>query len=330
MKAIKKAANLCTLALLALAAEASSAGASELYLLGGAMQSSDPTETSYSWQLEYRQDILKHLGGGISYLNEGHIQDHHRDGYTAQLWARTELMDYRLTLAAAAGPYFYLDTAKSSAPNSFTDDHGWKGMISVAAAYHMENDLILELRSNWVKGGSGFDSASILAGVGYHFEPDLEPLKGAAAAHDQELKNEVTLFMGQTIVNSFDAQRSFAAALEYRRWLSRHFDWTFSGLYEGDNRLVRRDGVMSQLWVTQPLLENALAVGAGVGAYVNISHYDSPFNGWNSDKIVSGIVTLSGSYRFAPHFALRASWNRIVTSYDSDTDVILFGLGYRF
>ena len=43
-----------------------------------------------------------------------------------------------------------------------------------------------------------------------------------------------------------------------------------------------------------------------------------------------GIVTLTTSYRFHPHWGVRASWNRIVTNYNRDTDVILGGIGYRF
>jgi len=330
MRPLKRAALCCALTALAIAAAASPARASEIYGLGGAVRSSSPTDLSYSWQLEYRQDLLKHLAAGVSYLNEGHFKGHHRDGYTAQFWTRAELLDYRLTVAGGVGPYFFLDTTSASSPGGFTDDHGWKAMMSAAATWHMENNLLLELRSNWVKGPSGFDSVSALAGIGYHFEPNLEPLDAKAARSERKLPNEITLLMGRTIVNSFDSQQSIAAAVEYRRYLSRHIDWTVSGLYEGDNRLVRRDGVMTQLWVTQDLLDDALSVGAGAGAYFNLSRYHNAFQGPGADRFLSGILALTGSYRLTPHWAVRATWNRVVTSYERDTDVILGGVGYRF
>jgi hypothetical protein len=50
----------------------------------------------------------------------------------------------------------------------------------------------------------------------------------------------------------------------------------------------------------------------------------------NKDNIISGIATMSGSYRLDPHWSLRISWNRIITNYDRDTDVIMGGIGYRF
>jgi hypothetical protein len=326
---MKQAGFICAIAALVLVTAVPESSASEIYGLGGLVNSSDPSDTSYSWQLEYRQDLIKHLAAGVSYLNEGHFKGHHRDGYTAQLWTRAELLDYRLTLAAGVGPYFFLDTTSSSSPEGFTDDHGWKAMISAAATWHLENNLLLELRSNWVKGPSGFNSVSALAGIGYHFEPALESIDKKAAP-EKKLPNEVTLFLGRTIVNSFDSQQSIAAALEYRRHLSRHLDWTFAGLYEGDNRLVRRDGVMTQLWATQELLDDTLSVGAGAGAYFNLSHYHNPFQGPGSDRFLSGIIALTGSYRFTQHWAVRATWNRVITSYERDTDVILGGIGYRF
>ena len=330
MKPPRKATLLGAVATLVLAATAPSAGASEIYGLGGVVHSDKPSDTSYSWQLEYRQDLLKHLAAGISYLNEGHFKGHHRDGYTAQLWTRAELLDYRLTVAAGVGPYFFLDTTSSSSPEGYTDDHGWKAMMSAAATWHLENNVLLELRTNWVKGPAGFDTVSALAGIGYHFEPSLETLDRSKATSEQKFANELTLLAGQTIVNSFDSQKSLAAAIEYRRRLSRHLDWTVTGLYEGDSRLVRRDGIMTQLWVTQELLDDILSVGAGAGAYFNLSNYHNPANIPGADRVLSGIISLTGSYRFTPRWSLRATWNRVVTSNERDTDVILGGIGYRF
>ena len=330
MKQLRHAALLGALTALTLASAATPAPASEIYGLGGAVQSTSPSDLSYSWQLEFRQDLLKHLAAGVSYLNEGHFKGHHRDGYTAQFWTRADLLDYRLTVAAGVGPYFFLDTTSSSSPGGFSDNHGWKAMMSAAATWHLENNLLLELRSNWVKGPSGFDTVSALAGIGYHFEPALESLNTKEPTAERKMPNEVTLFLGRTIVNSFDSQQSLAAGVEYRRRLSRHVDWTLTGLYEGDNRLVRRDGALTQLWVTQELLDDTLSVGAGAGAYFNLSRYHNPFQGQGADQFLSGIIALTGSYRFAPHWAVRATWNRVVTSYERDTDVIVGGLGYRF
>ncbi|NLO91810.1 MAG: hypothetical protein GX410_07460 [Elusimicrobia bacterium] len=44
----------------------------------------------------------------------------------------------------------------------------------------------------------------------------------------------------------------------------------------------------------------------------------------------SGIMTMSASYRITPRVALRANWNRTITNYNRDTDVMTGGLAYRF
>jgi hypothetical protein len=325
MRPLLRTTSICLVALALVAALASVAPAADLYVLGGAIKSLGPSDNTYSWQLEYRQDLLQHLAMGVSYLNEGHITRHHRDGYTTQLWGRTELADYRLTLAAGVGPYLFLDTENKPTLAGYSNLHGVKGMLSLAAAWHTTKDFTFELRSNFVTFGPSFDTASVLAGVGYHFDPDLKPVSVKAV---QEPKNEITLLAGQTIVNSYNSQHasSTAAEIEYRRMLLRHLDVTLSYLYEGDNRLVRRDGIIAQLWATQPLVEGMFAVAAGIGPYFDVGDY----HGLTGSKTVSGMLTLTGSYRFAPHWAARLSWNRLITTYDRDTDVIVGGIGYRF
>ncbi|HJV64811.1 MAG TPA: hypothetical protein VJ550_03660 [Geomonas sp.] len=326
MTTFRHTAILPAIAALMVALSASTAIASDLFALGGGMKASDPSDSSYSWQLEYRQDLHKHLAAGFSYLNEGHVDGQRRDGYTAQMWLRTELLSERLTLAAAAGPYFYLNTVRAVNAKGFTNDHGLKGMFSLAAAWHLQNDVVLELRSNWITSGRSFDTTSVLAGIGYHFDPNLEPVKGKEFEYDP--KNEITAFLGQSIVNSFDSETAMAGELEYRHRFLRHLDWTIGNIYEGNDQLLRRDGLVSQVWANQDLWEGLLGVGIGVGPYLLLSHYHNAIS--DDDQRVAVMVTLSGSYRIAPHWALRLSWNRLVTGNDYDSDLILGGLGYRF
>ena len=76
-------------------------------------------------------------------------------------------------------------------------------------------------------------------------------------------------------------------------------------------------------------MDGALTLGAGIGVYIAIDTHDVPEP--DTKKDVAGLITMSASYRlgFAP-VSLRASWNRTVTSYDRDTDVIMGGLGWYF
>ena len=50
----------------------------------------------------------------------------------------------------------------------------------------------------------------------------------------------------------------------------------------------------------------------------------------SGDGILSGLVSISASYRFTQHWSARVTWNRVVTRYSRDTDVLLGGIGYWF
>jgi len=68
--------------------------AQEFSLLAGPLVSKD--EDTYSWQATYREGLGRHAAWSFSWLNEGHIPNHHRDGQLAQLWGRLPLSENRL------------------------------------------------------------------------------------------------------------------------------------------------------------------------------------------------------------------------------------------
>jgi len=47
------------------------------------------------------------------------------------------------------------------------------------------------------------------------------------------------------------------------------------------------------------------------------------------DKITA-LLTMSASYNISEHWLMRASWDRVLTGYDKDSDIFLAGAGYRF
>ncbi len=78
-----------------------------------------------------------------------------------------------------------------------------------------------------------------------------------------------------------------------------------------DERLIRHNGITTQLWAVRAFLDDRLALGVGGGAYFSLSHYNDLINGKSTSRFFSGIYTLTGSYRFDPHWDLRTSWSRI-------------------
>lgn len=310
-------------------AAAFGADAQELLLLGGGTHDSSVSASTYGWAVEYSQGLGEHAYVTLAWLNEGHIQDHHRDGPVAQIWGRVNLLDRRLSLALGIGPYSYFDTAQAEQGASYANDHGWGVIYSAGLTWYAGGRWLFNLRANRIETQTHVDTTMVLLGAGYQLDAPSTPGPRATAPQisRKTTQNEVALFAGQTILNSYESENSTAAAVEYRRGLGRYVDWTVGWLHEGGNHIIRREGVTTQLWLVRPFFDERLTLGAGAGAYFVVSQEN---NGGSDDDRVSGIVTLTGSYRFDPHWFARFSFSRIVTRYDRDTDVLLLGGGYRF
>jgi hypothetical protein len=309
---------------------ASPAWAGEILELNGMVLDSSSNDSSYSWQLEYREGLNEHFEASFTYLNEGHLPGHHRDGHGVQLWARDYLFDRRLSIAAGVGPYLYYDTTPGRA-NTEVDRHGLAVLSSLAATWHFDNRLLLQLRINGVATANSIDTVSALLGLGYQLDP---PRSGGPAPEPLQqsrttAKNEITLFLGLTDVFNNGSSHSAAAAIEYRRALLRYLEWSAAVLYEGESDLIRRRGVATQLWAVKSFLNDDLSLGVGAGPYLA---FDSLAGGGRSGKelFVLPIITMTAGYRFHPQWGARVSWNRIITSYDRDSDVWLGGISYIF
>jgi hypothetical protein len=308
------------------------ARAQEFYLLGGEALQLGTDDDTYSWQLEYLEGVGEHLAASLSYLNEGHLPGHHRDGLATQVWLRNNILGRQLSLAAGIGPYYYLDTNGPTASGAFRNEHGWGGMMSLAATWYTDTPLLLQLRTNLVLGAGQVKTLSAVAGIGCQLESPTAPgpLPKTTPQRQKTTQNEITLFGGRTIVNSFGSEHAVATGVEYRRGVLRYMDVTVGWLYEGDNRLLRRDGLTTQLWAVRVFFNDRLAMGVGGGAYFALDHYSDTNFSKGKSRALSAIATFTGSCRLDDRWLLRTSWNRIVTNYDRDTDVILAGIGYRF
>jgi hypothetical protein len=302
----------------------------EFSAFGGASHSGD-THT-YTWALNYQEGLGEYFAASFMWLNEGHIPNHHRDGQAVQLWARLPLADRRLVFQAGLGPYRYFDTSTPEQGGSYSNLHGWGVVYSARAAYYLSNRIVLQLQFNRVQAFGGPDSVGMLFGVGYQLDaPDRPgPRDWASGSASKVTNQEVTLYFGRSIVNSNSSPVALAGAIDYRIGLAKYLDLTLGYLHEGSHEFARRDGLTSQLWLTRAFIDDTITLGVGVGGYYAINETENtPSPGPGAGEF-SGLVSISAAYRFTSHWAARLTWNRVVTNYDRDTDVIFAGIGYRF
>jgi len=306
------------------------ASAQEFSLLAGPLVSG--SANTYSWAAGYREGLGRFAAWSFSWLNEGHIPDHHRDGVSLQAWGRLPLQSDRLELSAGLGPYRYFDTTAARAGGSYSNTHGWGVLWSMRAAYYFDRRWIAQAQLNHMQVFGGHDTTALLFGIGYQLEAKGEPgpRERAVSRTAKVTNNEVTLMLGKTILNSDKSESATAGIFEYRHGLWRYVDVTASYLHEGGQIQSRRDGVAVQLWATRAFFDDRLTLAVGVGPYIAITQNDELPQHRTGDGRTSALLALSASYRLGQHWLTRITWNRVLTRYDRDTDVIVAGVGWRF
>jgi hypothetical protein len=214
---------------------ASPALGGELFVFYGGTKETGSQYSSFAYQVEYREGFGENAAVSVSYLNEGHLPNHHRDGLAPlTLWGRVNLLDRRLSLAVGAGPYLYADTTQT--PDGVPiDKHGVGGILGASATWYMESGLLFQARVNWVMTKDSIDTVTAVAGIGFQLDTPhkVGPLPRPPSQREKTTNNELTLFLGQTIVNNPGSPKSMAWCAEYRRGLFPYLDVTAAWLSAG-------------------------------------------------------------------------------------------------
>jgi hypothetical protein len=316
------------LALVLCWALSASAGAEEISLLGGWVGMEDQSSGSYAWGLEYRERLLPHLDATFGYLNEGHFQDHHRDGAMLQLWANTGPWIDRVSFALGAGPYVYFDTQyDDSNVEGYRDAHGVGAILTARMSYSLSEKWFASLELNQILVANN-STRTVMLGAGYRLQSLIEAMQNSQGDAIADVPNEVGVFGGQTVINDLTSEKSTNFGVEYRRRLTRHVELSGSLLNEGNGPDGRHLGVTGEGWIVQDFLDRRLVAGLGLGPYVALSTYHIS-DGRTAASVV-GLASMSLSWRFSRFLALRAIWHRGFTGDDQDRDIVTLGLALRF
>jgi hypothetical protein len=306
------------------------AHAQELSVLGGGLRADRPGESTYAWGFTYLQALDEHNALSYSWLNEGHVQDNHRDGFALQYWRRGSFFDRRLSLAAGVGLYNHFDTIASVESKPYVDSHGWGPIFSLSATWFTEERLFYQFRLNEILAPRSYNTFSAMFGIGYELDaPNGHGSLAGGTSDSVPTGNEITVMAGRTEVNSLRSPGAFAYGFEYRHGFGRYIDATISWINEGHTQLNTRSGAAAQIWLRRSFFNDRLNLGVGAGPYYALDTRRVK-DGTDTDGKVSLLLTMSAAYNVSKHWTVRASWNRVMTSYNKDSDIYLGGIGYRF
>jgi hypothetical protein len=307
--------------------------AQELDVLYGAMRTEGPARSSYSYQVDYRQDFYRNFAASVGYTNEGHVPGHYRDGTSLEAWARLPWAQNRLALSLGAGAYYFYDTEQAPGGGS-ADVHGTAPIVSLAATGYLSDRWFCRAMVNRIMPSNDTKVTTAAVGVGFWFGRDGKPTPGALGDAPDERHfvsgDEVTVFGGQSVVNTFFNPKGRAYALEYRRGVLAHVDWTASLIYEGNPEIIRRSGVATQAWAVNTFFDDRVAVGIGLGPYFYIDRKHPAADGSNATTAVAPLGSLSLSSQLSAHWSVRLMADRVTSNDNRDADIFLAGLGYRW
>jgi hypothetical protein len=309
--------------------------AQELSFQGGGVSTQDARFSSNGWQVDYTQDFTRWFAASAAYINEGHIPNHHRDGTAFALWGRVPLFHDRVALSAGVGAYYYYDT-QPLGPADTADVHGTAPIYSLSAIGYLSNRWFMKATYNRIEPRRDVKTNMALVGLGFWFGPGQKPAKGhlgdaPVPGYAYVTGNEITLFSGQSVVNTFLSQKALAAAAEYRRGIIPHIDWTASAIYEGDPKIVRRNGLATQLWAVNTFFDGRISVGAGLGPYFYLDRrHPAAADTKLSPAAAAPLLSLTIATRLSDHWLVRAVFDRVTSNYNRDSDIFLVGLGYSW
>ncbi|MDR5809281.1 hypothetical protein [Caballeronia sp. LZ019] len=156
-----------------LASASTATFAREFSLFGGGSRAG--STNTYTWAFNYQKGLGQYFAASLSWLNEGHIPDRHRDGQLLQVWARPPVGSPQFILQAGVGPYRYFDTTTADQDGSYPDVHGWGVVYSVRASYYTSNRWVTQLQLNRIHVQRGPDATSVMLDVGYQLDAPNSP-----------------------------------------------------------------------------------------------------------------------------------------------------------
>jgi hypothetical protein len=307
--------------------------AQELTVSAGVMQTDDARHSGREYEVAYRQDYTQNFAASVSYINEGHWAGHHRDGSALEIWGRLPFAQGGFSVALGGGVYYYYDTQRLPDGDS-TDVHGTAAIVSASATAFIAERLFCRAMIHHISPNHGSKVTTASVGLGLWFGSNRKPTPGelgdTPSGRDDALVQELTVYAGQSVVNTFLSEKGRAYAVDYRRGLRRHVDWTVTLIHEGDPEIIRRSGLATQAWAVNEFFQDRLAIGIGFGPYFYIDRRHPATDGGGNPARIAGLGSLSMSQRLSSSFIVRLTVDRVGSNNGRDADIFLLGLGWQW
>lgn len=301
----------------------SAARAQELSLLAGATDT-DAGNGSYGWEFRFRRSHSPWFSTSLGWLNEGHLEGHHRDGLAPQVWFGRGWGD-RWETQLGIGPYFFFDTTSSEVSDEYHDTHGMGGIASLAVSWRFAPPWKLTMIVNEIRTPGNASTRTALLGASYQ----LAESSGAAGRQQRKAgswRQQIGLFGGNVILNRPDDPGFGTYGIDYRLQLSSRTVWSLTW-YHDEGTFGRPNRLATQMWLQDQLFDPRMAVGVGLGVYQPVG---PPPADTASSPSMRGLLSLRLEWHLTPRVDLALSGSRAFSEDDRDRDILALGAALRF
>jgi hypothetical protein len=142
--------------------------AQELAFLGGLLPETRAERSTYTRQVDYRQDLYRYVATSIAYINEGHLREHHRDGTVWELWGCLPFDNDRFSVSLGVGAYYFYD-AQPLPGGDTANIHGTAPIYSLSAAGYLSNRWFYRFNLNRIDPAHQIKVTTVTVGAGFWF-----------------------------------------------------------------------------------------------------------------------------------------------------------------
>lgn len=257
----------------------------------------------------------------IIYINEGHPDNNHRDGYAAQMVFRKNFHS-TWGVEFGIGPYFSMN--RTTVDNVESNDIRTGALMSVALIGRLDaysQGLQWRLGYNHVAISGAPNSSVIMLGIGKEIGATRSSTPGGVS-NGHPLWLGASYGFAQTNHSGPGYRRSYS--LEAKQYYGQ-FAVSLSGVDEGNDGVrVDRRGIAAQAWYVQPFSQN-WSISAGAGPYFARNKLDSDRNS------VNGLLSIQLDRNLGKDWKVFTNFARVVTFTEkNDADLVTIGFMRRF
>jgi len=288
-------------------------------LLGGNgssdIEGNENNQHNFDYKVTIGSQVYNNTYLKFSYLNEGHLVNHHRDllgglaSYRIPIWKN-------LSSEVEMGPVLTFDTTTQNQKQ--TDDKNFGMLVSVALLYNVgflgeHTDIRFEW--NRIIVPTTYNSNIYLIGIDFSLD--------GSSAKDTYDGYSITTMLSHFKTNIGSSSSTLSESVDVKKILNKDWSASVGLVHQRDDENTSRSIALTSMFWRDFSLTEALQISTGAGIYYAQNKLD------DSSSPVNAIISIQPSYRLSKdsRWSIVGRFSRVVNPTGKNFDADIFGIG---